>query len=117
MWDTPPNYRRYPNGKDLPDKIKVWRVQQVSDAAKAVATKGVVSKPLEPDDGPRAETLTPGVNTGKMSGASGVGRDGNFLQWGFSAPPSQMTPAGKNFFLNCVVYISKFNGKAAQAGQ
>ena len=24
---TPGSYRRYPGGKDLPDKIKVWRVQ------------------------------------------------------------------------------------------
>jgi hypothetical protein len=40
-----------------------------------------------------------------------VGRHASFLKWGFSAPPSQMTDAGRCFFLNCICYISKFDGK------
>lgn len=40
-----------------------------------------------------------------------VGRHANVLQWGFSAPPSKMTNAGHAFFLNCVCYIAKFDGK------
>ena len=52
-----------------------------------------------------------GYNTGKEYGAVGVGRHGNFMQWGYSAPPSKMTVAGQKFFLNCIRYIRKFNGK------
>ncbi len=41
----------------------------------------------------------------------GIGRQGNFLQWGFSAPPSKMTEAGRALFINCICYIRKFEGK------
>ena len=105
-WKTPSNYRRYPGGKKLPAEIKVWRVQ---DTGKAFG--GVVSRSYGFEDSPDAEVLTPGFNVGKESGAVGVGRHGNFLQWGFSAPPSKMTDAGRKFFLNCIWYIRKFDGK------
>jgi len=72
---------------------------------------GAVARPLEPKDAPDAEVLAAGYNVGKMNGAVAVGRDGNFLQWGFSAPPSQMTEAGRTFFLNCICYIVRFEGK------
>ena len=104
---TPPNYRRYPGGKQLPDHIKVWRVQ---NSGKSYGS--VVSASFGFEDSPDAEILTPGFNEGKESGAVGVGRHGNFLQWGFSCAPSQMTEAGRCFFLNCVCYIRKFDGKA-----
>ena len=118
MWDTPANYRRYPGGESLPAKLKVWRVQQIADAKRPMGgTRGVVAKPWQSEEAPGTEILTPGVNTGKMSGAVAVGRHANFLQWGFSAPPAKMTPAGRSFFLNCVVYIAKFNGKSVQAPQ
>jgi hypothetical protein len=107
LWNTPENYRRYPGGDKLPDKIKVWRVQNTDKTF-----GGVVSRSYGYNDSPDAEILTPGYNGGKECGAVGVGRHGNFLQWGFSAPPSQMTDAGKSFFLNCVSYIHKFDGKA-----
>ena len=54
----------------------------------------------------------PGYNTGKEYGAVGIGRHASFLQWGYSAPPSQMTEAGRNLFLNCLCYIRRFDGKA-----
>jgi len=106
-WPTPGNYRRYPGGDQLPDTITVWRVQNTGKSS-----GGVVARSFGFDDSPDAEILTPGFNHGKESGAIGVGRHGNFLQWGFSAPPSKMTDAGRMFFLNCICYISKFDGKA-----
>jgi hypothetical protein len=106
LWDTPASYRRYPGGKDLPAKTKVWRVQD-----SGMTYGSVVSFSYGFEDSPDAEILTPGFNTGKESGAVGVGRQGNFLQWGFSAPPSKMTEAGKCFFLNCICYIRQFDGK------
>jgi hypothetical protein len=105
-WKTPDNYRGYPGGKELPKELKVWRIQNTGKSYGGVAT---FSYGFE--DSPDAEILTPGYNVGKESGAVGVGRQGNILQWGFSAPPSQMTDAGKRFFLNCLCYIRQFDGQ------
>ncbi len=93
--------------------MKVWRVQKTTDKPGGVTRPyGAVSRSWGFNDSPDAEILVAGYNTGKESGAVAVGRHGNFLQWGFSAPPSKMTDAGRKFFLNCICYISKFNGKA-----
>ena len=94
---TPDNYRRFPGGKNLPSTLTVWRVQNTGKRS-----GGVVSRLYGYEDSPDAEILTAGLNTGKESGAVGVGRHGNFLQWGFSAPPSKMTESGQRFFLNCI---------------
>ena len=104
-WKTPGNYRRFPDGDKLPDTLKVWRVQKTGKRS-----GGVVSRSYGFEDSPDAEILTAGFNTGKESGAVGVGRHGSVLQWGYSAPPSKMTEPGRRFFLNCVVYIRKFDG-------
>jgi len=107
-WNTPQSYRRGPGGAKLPDKLKVWRVQNTSpQPATRSNPASAISRPLGPSHLPKAEVLTPGFNTSNRNGAAGAARDGNFLQWGFSAPPSKMTDAGRNFFLNCVCYIAK----------
>jgi len=112
-WDTPENYRRYPGGSDLPKTLKVWRVQQTRGRDDhMISPYGAVARPFEATD--KLEPLVLGYNTGKMSGAVAVGRDANFLQWGFSAPPSKMTPAGRNLFVNCVCYIAKFKGSTGK---
>jgi hypothetical protein len=111
-WPTPDNYRRYPGGEGLPEKIKVWRVQKMSDEpGRLPRPSGVVSRSWGFEDSPDAEVLVAGYNVGKENGAVAVGRHGNVLQWGFSAPPSEMTDAGKTLFLNCICTISKFDGK------
>jgi hypothetical protein len=99
---TPSDSRRYLGGEHLPARMKVWRIQ-------SGGAGGVVSRSWGYEDSPDAEVLTPGYGD-KENGAVGVGRHGNFLQWGFSAPPSRMTEAGRAFFINCVVYISSFDG-------
>ena len=109
-WNTPPNYRRGPEGANLPDKIRVWRVQTtVEKPGTNSRPASAVSRVMDPT--PNAEALVLGYNTSNRNGAVGVGRHGNFLQWGYSAPPSKMTDAGRSFFLNCVCYIAKFDGK------
>ena len=115
MWETPSSYRRYPGGGHLPDKLRVWRVQKLARDQKTrmVAPYGAVAKPWKPSEAPHTEILVAGYNTGKMDGAVAVGRDRNFLQWGFSAPPSKMTEAGRAFFLNSVCYIAKLPGKGS----
>ncbi len=111
-WETPKNYRRYPGGDSLPNQLKVWRVQQLRGKEdRMVPPYGAVSRAWKTSDSPDAEVFVEGYNTGKMDGAVAVGRHGNFLQWGFSAPPSKMTEAGRAFFLNSISYIARFNGK------
>jgi len=105
---TPPNYHSRHLGEDkLPDKMKVWRVQNIGKRSGSV-----VARAYGFTDSPDTEVLIKGFNLGKEYGAVGVGRHGNFLQWGYSAPPSKMTKAGRKFFLNCICYISRFDGKA-----
>jgi len=108
FWDTPDNYRERHLGDDkLPDKMKVWRVQN-----RGKTSGSVVARSYGFTDSPDAEVLALGFNHGKEYGAVGVGRHGNFLQWGYSAAPSKMTDAGKKLFINCVCYIKRFDGKA-----
>jgi hypothetical protein len=105
---TPGNYYDRHLGTDkLPDQMKVWLVQKTGKRYGSV-----VARSYGFTDSPDAEALVLGFNTGKEYGAVGIGRHGNFLQWGYWAPPSQMTEAGKKLFLNCICYIHKFDGKA-----
>jgi hypothetical protein len=106
-YKTPGNYFDRHLGTDkLPDKMKVWLVQKTGKRYGSV-----VARSYGFTDSPDAETLILGFNAGKEYGAVGIGRHGNFLQWGYWAPPSQMTEAGRKLFLNCICYIHKFDGK------
>jgi len=102
---TPENYRRsYFEAAKLPDQIKVWRVQTTQQG-------NVVAPGYGFEDSPDAEIIAVGFNHGKACGDVGIGRQANFLQWGYSDPPSQMTEAGRRLFINCVHYIRRFDGK------
>lgn len=105
--ETPDNYRRFPGGDELPDQMKIWLVQKTDKKYGSV-----VARSYGFTDSPDAEALVLGFNRGKEYGAVGIGRHGNFLQWGYWAPPSKMTEDGKKLFINCICYIHKFNGKA-----
>jgi hypothetical protein len=104
-WPTPNCYVKKSGGKPVPPKMKVWRVQETPLRHGGVASPG--SGFEEPD----AEILALGHNYITGPNSVVVGRHGNFLQWGFSGSPSQMTAAGKQFFINCLLYIRKFDGK------
>jgi hypothetical protein len=107
-WDTPDNYtrRRLANEPPVADKIKVWLVQKTESGWGSVC-----SRKYGFDDSPDAEIIAAGFNRGKEHGAVGIGRHGNILQWGFKGSPSQMSPAGKNLYVNCIVYMAGFDGK------
>jgi hypothetical protein len=108
MKKTPSNYHGRNLSEDkLPDKMKVWNVQNTGKRYGSV-----VARAYGFTDSPDTEVLAKGFNTGKEYGAVGVGRHGNFLQWGYWAPPSKMTEAGRKFFLNCICYIHRFDRKA-----
>ncbi len=86
--------------------MKVWLVQKIGK-------KGGGSVPFGDDfpDSPDEEILALGFNTGRPYGTPGIGRQGNFLQWGYSGSPSQMTEAGQKLLVNCIHYIHRFDGK------
>jgi len=110
LWDTPASYRKFPAGEGLPDQMKVWRIQDVAEKGKA-SGGGVVVSPYGMAEKQGAEILAPGLSTSKGYGGIGVARYGHLLYWGYSGVPDQFTEAGKNFFLNCVNYISQVNKK------
>jgi hypothetical protein len=104
---TPENYRHWPGGEKLGKTIKVWKVQNKKFPD---IDPGLVSDPYGFDDSPDAEAIASGLNS-KGPNSVTLGRHGNFFLWGFSAPPSDMTPQARNCFVNSVCYIQKFDGQ------
>jgi hypothetical protein len=104
---TPDEYRHWPGGEALGKTMKVWRVQTKKFPE---IDPGLVSDPYGFADSPDAEVISSGKN-GKSPDSVALGRHGNFFLWGFSAQPSDMTPAGRLCFLNAVHYIKKFDGR------
>jgi hypothetical protein len=110
---TPDSYRRtLPAGKTLGTTMSVWKVQ---DTKNKVGKAGAVSWVITPQDRPDAEAILLGFAPGKPFLATGISRHGNFLQWGWSAAPSQMTAAGRDLFINSICYIHKFDGVTPQS--
>ncbi len=108
--ETPGSYlRTLGEGKTLGETMSVWQVQ---DTNNNVGKAGAVTDVITAKDHPDAEAILLGFAPGKPYLATGIGRHGNFLQWGWSAPPSQMTAAGQNLFINSICYIHKFDGVA-----
>ena len=105
---SPKSYlRTVPEGKTLGETMQVWHVQ---DTGNAVGKAGAVTAVISPEDAFDAEAILLGFAPGKTFLATGIGRHGNYLQWGWSAPPSKMTQAGRNLFINSICYIQKFDG-------
>lgn len=96
----------------LGKKMKVWYVQKAK-----TRIKGVVCTVRDPENTPGLETVMLGFAPSKPYTAAAICRDGNFLQWGHAAAPSEMTPAGRNLFVNCIAYIHKFDGKRPGSGK
>ena len=89
--------------------MSIWKVQ---DTNNNIGKAGAASRVINAGDSPDAEAVLLGFSPGKPYLATGIGRHGNFMQWGWSAPPSKMTPAGRDLFINCICYIRKFDGVA-----
>jgi len=106
---TPEHYKTYPGAEDLGPTMKMWPVQTV-DFGEPWIDPGVVSSPFGFEDSPDAEIISSGINS-KGPDSVAIGRHGNFLLWGFFAPPSQMTDEAKKVLANAIVYIDQFDGK------
>ncbi len=106
--DAPRNYaeRRLANEPEIPAQMPVWKIQETH-----AKSGGVVSRKYGFDDSPDAEVLVEGLNFDKEYGAVAIGRHGSVLQWGYAAPPDKMTRDGSRLFINCLVYISRFDNK------
>lgn len=103
---TPPQYGLYPGGEKLGETMKVWPVQ-TKRMGKGV-DPGLVSEPTHFDSAPDAEIMSSGLNS-KGPQSVAIGRHGNYLLWGFSADPDDLTDEGKLCLVNCICYIHKFD--------
>jgi hypothetical protein len=111
---TPPGYRSWPEGEHLGKTIKVWKVQKrgwsIDDPNNPAIMSGMVSDPYGFTDSPDTEFIASGINM-KSPVAVAIGRQGNFLLWGFYAQPSDLTAEARKWFINAVCYIKKFDGQ------
>ena len=108
---VPRAYKTLYMGRDLGDTMPMWRVQTESPEERKGFPYGVVS-PSALEDSPDGEFISSGENT-KGIEAVAIGRQGNFLHWGFAASPTYMTATAKLVFINAVHYISRFSGQRA----
>lgn len=104
---TPENYRSWPGGHDLPELLKVWKVQTASYPK---IDPGLVSDPFGYEDTPDCEWISSGINS-KGPSSVALGRVGNFFHWGFFADPSQMTESARQVFVNAICWMKQFDGQ------
>jgi hypothetical protein len=104
---TPENYPYLTLDKKLGPTMTVWKVQTKNPPE---IDPGLVSGLYGFTDSPDAEVFAQGI-AGKGPDTVPLGRHANYLLWGFSAPPTDMTPAGQRLFVNAVCYIHKFDGQ------
>ena len=111
---TPRHYRNWPEGEHLPPTIKVWKVQERGWSADRPndfsVMPGMVSDPYGFADSPDAEAIAAGINT-MGPAAIAIGRQGNFLLWGFHAAPAELTPEAHKCLVNAICYVRKFEGQ------
>jgi hypothetical protein len=105
--EKPLDYYVHPGTEKIGETIQVWKVQEKSFPE---IDPGLVSSRENFTHTPDAEVISGGIN-GKGPTSVAIGRHGNFLLWGFSGEPSEMTELGRNAFINAVCYIQKFDGK------
>lgn len=96
-------------GEVIPDSILMWRVQKEGYTTKGIRP-GMISKSAGFLDSPDVEFISGGVSAKNLEEVA-IGRHGNFLHWGFSASPDEMTEEAKSVFANAIVYISQFAGQ------
>lgn len=93
----------------LPETLPMWKMQNKDYNNTKGYKVGMVTREWGYLDSPDAEFFS-GGESAKSYDAIAIGRHANFLHWGFSASPADMTEEAKPLFLNAVVYISKFAG-------
>jgi len=107
--DTPAHYRSWHGGRELPEKLPAWTVQS-GEPGKSVDF-GLVSSGYGYEDSPDAEWISGGVNS-KGPWSMALGRQGNWFLWGFAGDPTQMTASARRVFVNTIVWMDRFDGRA-----
>lgn len=106
--EVPDHYRRYHEGRDLPETIPGWKVHGSLEKK----NYGLVSDGYGFEDTPDCEFIAGGLNS-KGPRSLALGRQGNWFLWGFCASPPEMTGEARKVFLNTVVYMDRFDGHGA----
>ncbi len=104
---TPAHYPGLASGSQLGKTIKTWKVQTKKFPE---VDPGLVSDGYMFEDSPDAEIICSGLNE-KGPQSVAMGRQANFLLWGFSAAPVDMTSEARRCFINAVIYIKRFDGQ------
>lgn len=105
--EKPLDYYLAPGTDALGETLPVWKIQEKSFPD---VDPGLVSSRENFVHTPDAEVISGGFN-GKGPTSVAIGRHGNFLLWGFSGQPSDMTASARRVFVNAVCYIDQFDGK------
>jgi hypothetical protein len=87
--------------------MNVWKLQTRNYPQ---IDPGLVSTLYGFTDSPDAEVFAQGFSS-KGPDTVTLARHASFFLWGFSAPPNEMTPAGRRLFVNAVCYIRQFDGQ------
>lgn len=95
---------------EIPQELPMWKVQTKGFSTDEGFRIGVIARPWGYEDSPETEFISGGVSSKSIDGVA-IGRNGNFLHWGFAASPAYMTDEAQNVLANAIVYISKFNGQ------
>ncbi len=111
---TPAEYRSWPEGEHLGPTIKVWKVQErgwsLDKPVDLSVPAGMVADSYGFADSPDAEIIAGGLNM-KSPDSVAIGRQANFLLWGFYGSPSDLTPEARKCFVNAICYIKQFDGQ------
>lgn len=87
-------------------KVSAWKAQTKTWPE---IDPGLVSTLYGFSDSPDCELFARGISQ-KGPDTVALARQANYFLWGFSAKPSDMTPAARRLFVNAICYIKQFAG-------
>lgn len=105
--DKPDDYFLYPGTMKLGEQIKAWKIQEHSFPD---VDPGLVSSRENFIGTENAEVISGGCN-GKGPTSVAIARHGNFMLWGFSGGPQEMTESARHAFVNSLCYMTAFDGQ------
>ncbi|WP_442510338.1 hypothetical protein SH528x_001952 [Novipirellula sp. SH528] len=111
--EKPNDYFLYPGTMKLGEKMEAWKIQGRSFPD---VDPGLVSSRENFINTEDAEVISGGCN-GKGPTSVAIGRHGNFMLWGFSGSPKDMTESARNAFINSLCYMTAFDGQSPRPFQ
>lgn len=105
--DKPNDYFLHPGTMKLGEQMTAWKIQERSFPD---VDPGLVSSRENFIGTKNAEVISGGCN-GKGPTSVAIGRHGNFMLWGFSGSPDEMTESARHAFVNSLCYMTAFDGQ------